>query len=117
MPIKTKKLTKNDLQPYYSVTVKNADGTAVNLTGAAIVCTMKPVGGSTPKINRQNAGIAITDAVNGQFEYRWQTGDTDTAGAYNIEFEITPQTGGKFTLPNPGEGPAQVEIVDSLDTV
>lgn len=117
MPIKTKKLSKNDLQPYYAATVKNADGTAVNLTGAAIVCTMKPEGGSTPKITRQSTGISITDAVNGQFEYRWQTGDTDTAGAYNIEFEVTPQTGGKFTLPNPGEGPAQVEIVDSLDTL
>lgn len=117
MPIKTRKLTKNDLQPYYPVTIKNADGTAVNLTGAAIVCTMRLVGGSTPKISRQNAGVAITDAVNGQFEYRWQPGDTDTAGAYNIEFEVTPQTGGKFTLPNPEEGTAQVEIVDSLDTL
>ncbi len=117
MPIKTKKLTKNDLQPYYSVAVKNADGTVVNLTGASIVCTMKQAGGSGPKINRQNTGIAITDAVNGQFEYRWQAGETDTPGVYQIEFEVTPQTGGKFTMPNPEQGLAQVEIVDSLDTV
>ncbi len=116
MSIEALKLVKNDLQPYYRVKVQKSDGTAIDLTGATIYCTMKPKGGTTLKINRQTTGIVITDAANGEFEYRWQAGDTDTTGLYHIEFEINPGSGGKFTVPNPKEGPAEVAIVDSLDS-
>ncbi len=107
-------LKRNDLQPYYRVKVEDSDGNAVDLTGADIVCTMKAPGG-TLKIDRQSTGIVITAAASGEFEYRWQAGDTDTAGKYQIEFEITPASGGKFTVP--GKGEAVVIIQESLDTV
>ena len=91
-------LKADDTQPYYRVKIEDSDGDAVPLSGATIYCTMTSTGG-TVKINHQNTGITITDATNGEFEYRWQTGDTDTAGFYVIEFEINPSGGGKFTLP------------------
>jgi hypothetical protein len=116
MAVQTLRLIKNDLQPYYSAQVKDSDGTVVDITSATIYCTMKSSGG-TLKIDRQTTGISITDATNGKFEYQWQSGDTDTVDSYEIEFEIDPSSGGKFTLPNPGQGPGQVVIADSLDTV
>jgi hypothetical protein len=67
----------------------------------------------TLKLDRQSAGINITDAAGGEFEYRWQAGDTDTVGRHEIEFEITPASGGKFTVP--ASERAYVIIRDSLD--
>ena len=119
-------VVKNDLQPVFPAQVKDSAGNAVNLTGATIYCTMKTKGGSAVKINRQTTGISITDAVNGKFEYQWQAGDTDTACSkdtkgeyipYLIEFEVNPASGGKYTVPNPTQGEAQVIVADSLDAV
>lgn len=104
----------NDLQPYYKVKVVDSDGNPVPLPGASIVCTMLARGGSSPKIDRQSTGINVTDEDGGEFEYQWQNGDTDTVGLYDIEFEITPQSGGKFTIPVKDE--AKVAIVASRDS-
>lgn len=107
-------IKRNDLQPYYYVTVTDDAGTAINLTGASIVCNMKGRRTGALKIDRQSAGISITTPASGQFEYRWQSGDTDTAGEYYIEFEITPTTGGKFTIPAKSSD-AMVKIEEDLD--
>lgn len=106
-------LKKNDLQPYYYGEVKSSSGAAVNITGATIYCTMR-AGSATPKINRQTTGITITDGPNGLFEYHWQAGETDTTGKYNIEFEINPVAGGKFTVPKRPDD-AIVLILEALD--
>lgn len=114
--IKVLNLKVNDLQPIY-----RAKAIGVDLTGATIVCTMKSRTGAGIKINRQSAGITIDpDQVTneGLFTYQWQAGDTDTIDHYNIEFEITPATGGKFTIPNNDiDTPAIVKINTSLDTI
>ena len=107
-------IKKNDLQPAYPSQIKDSSDVAINLTGATIYCTMKNAADGTLKINRQNAGINISDAVNGKFEYRWQTGNTDTTGKYYIEFEINPASGGKFTVPT--DQSAIVMVKESLDT-
>ncbi len=113
MAVGVLEIKKNDLQPYYYAQVKDSDSAVVGISGATIRCTMKAAGGAI-KIDRQTAGINITDATNGKFEYQWQSGDTDTVGKYYIEFEITPSSGGKFTLPPNND--AIVMIFDSLDT-
>ena len=107
-------IKKNDLQPAYPAQVKDSSDAAVNLTGAVIYCTMKNAADGTLKINRQTIGINISDAVNGKFEYQWQTGNTDTAGKYYIEFEINPASGGKFTVP--ADNSAIVIVKESMDT-
>ncbi len=110
------KITKHDLQPYYLVTAVNSDNSVIDITGAIIYCTMKAVDG-TVKINRQTTGITITDAANGEFEYRWESGDTDTVGEYWIEFEINPSSGGKFTVPSTDveKDKAKIIVLESLD--
>ena len=108
-------LTQHDLQPYYPVQVKSVDGTPVNLTGATIRCNMKIKKGDTLIINRQTTGVNISDALNGKFEYRWQSGETGTAGQFYLEFEVSPASGGKFTVPNFKDGRAEVQIVSGLD--
>jgi len=106
------KIKQHDLQPYYPFSVPEAD----SLTGATIVCTMVDVLTGTKKIDRQAAGCVITDAASREAEYRWQASDTDTAGKFKIEFEITPPSGGKFTVPS-GSEVAYVIISSDLDGV
>lgn len=112
-------LTKNDLQPYYYVTVQDSNGNNIDLTGATIVCTMKNIDTGLLTINRASSGIYVSNQTTnpGEFELRWSSEDTDEPGTYYIEFEITPQIGGKFTLPNRTYGEAVIVILDSLDTV
>ena len=111
-------LTQYDLQPHYPVKAIDSSGATVDLTGATIYCNMVLITGGTLKINRQTAGIVIANQTTnkGEFKYQWQTGDTDIAGKYYIEFEINPASGGKFTVPSPKEGKAQVTISAGLDT-
>ncbi len=111
------KIAVNDLQPVYKVQAKNNDDTVIDITGAAIYMTLKNSKDSTLKVNRNSDKIEITDASNGLFQYNWEADNVDTAGIYYIEFEIDPSSGGKFTLPQPLQGRAEVHIISSLDTV
>ena len=112
MAIRPLYLKRNDTQPYYFAQLVDSSNNPVDLTGASIVFTMKLVDGPI-KVNRQAA--TITNATNGEFEYRWSAGDTDTPGIYNIEFEITLAGGGKLSAP--ANEDAQVIIKESLDTI
>lgn len=114
MSVKTLQITVNDLQPYYYFQVKDSDGT-VDLTGATLRLTFRNITTGTRKIDRAIDRITVTGAAQGTAEVRWLLGDTDTIGMYKIEVEITPSSGGKFTIPPKGEV-ALVEIVQSQDT-
>ena len=94
----THRMVRNDLLPALSITCTYADGTAVDLSAAtAPKFYMRNAHdvSATPKVN---GTATITDGAAGQLTYTWQSGDTDTAGTYNAEFEV--QVGGrKFTFP------------------
>lgn len=119
--IETLYLTQHDLQPYYYVTVTDSAGGAIDLTGAEIRTNMRQQHSTVLTINRSTVGITVSDATAGQFQYEWQSGNTDSTGVYDIEFEITPSGSGKFTVPNPfpsqstSSGPAKIKIVGGLD--
>lgn len=119
--IETLYLTQHDLQPYYHVTLTDSSNVAIDLSGATIRTNMRLTDSTVLTINRSTVGITISNATAGQFQYEWQVGETDTVGTYDIEFEITPTIGGKFTIPNPfpsqstSSGPAKIKIVAGLD--
>ena len=126
MAVKPFKLKRNDTSPEYPFQFDQADGTALDITGKTIRCTMKKwdpatatYASGTPKINRNSTDISITDGVAGQGHYAWNggSGDTDTSGIYHIEFEVDLGVGKKATLPRDitDDGPAVVDITDDLD--
>jgi len=90
-------IKKQDTLPALSVTLQQADGTAINLTGGSIFFHMGNLITYAPHFS--GAGV-ITDATAGEVEYRW-TGspDTFTTGNFWGEFEVT-WTGSQITLPN-----------------
>ena len=108
-------IRRNDRLPVYEVDVLDADGQPVSLGGATAVFTLRARGG-TLKVDRQAATIVVGDdgSTFNRLRYSWGLTDTDTAGRYLAEFEVT--IGGlKRTFPS---GPAQslvIEIHDDLD--
>jgi len=111
MTIEVLNIKQHDLQPYYRSKVVDSDGIAVDCTGASAVFTMVDSTG-TIVINR-SPNVTFTNAALGEMEYRWSGTDTDITGKYSIEFEVTPLTGGKFTVPVTEKAP--VKIWPSLD--
>ena len=59
---------------------------------------MKEVGGSSLKVNA-TASI-VGSASNGIVQYVWTSNDTNQAGSFNAEFEVTFADGSKETFPN-----------------
>lgn len=89
----------HDTAPTIQVQLKDSTGTPVNVTGASVKFIMKSAGGGSPKVN---ASGAIVDGPTGIVSYTPIGTDTDTAGTYNVEWQITYGGGAKQTFPDPG---------------
>jgi uncharacterized protein YfaS (alpha-2-macroglobulin family) len=78
--------------------LKDADSNPIDLTGANVRFHMKAIGGAI----KVDAAMTIVDQNNGTVRYDWNTGDTDTVGTYEVEFEVTYSDGAIETFPNKG---------------
>ena len=83
-------LVKNDTGRKLEVTLLD-NGTAVDLTGAAVALHYRIAGGTA-----KTATMTITDAANGVVEYQFGSGDLDAAGGFDYEVEVT-DSGGKIS--------------------
>lgn len=110
-------IKRGDTRPVLGAQLTD-NASPLNLTTAtAVKMLMRLPAGPSPKVE---AACTITNASTGTITYTWQTGDTDTVGLYNVEFEITWNDGGIQTVPNGtptgATGPYYtVEIVADLD--
>ncbi len=105
------RIKKSDTKPYLTVTLQDSDGVAINLTGSSIQFNL---GNASDYTNVHSAAAVITDAVNGQCEYRWNgTSDTVTPGLFFGEFQITFSDGKIMTLPN--NHSLSIEIYEDYD--
>lgn len=102
-------IKRNDTSPILQTVLSDANGVAIDLTATTVKFYMKKYKASTAKIN---AGAAIVDEDAGIVRYEWQTGDTDTAGSYQAEFQITYNDGAVETFPNADF--IQVDIINDL---
>ena len=91
-------IKQDDLYPPIRIKIYNVcDSVYVDLTGYVGTFYMAPISDkSTPKVNAGT--VSITDAENGEAEYIWQIGDTDTPGQYYYEFRFTKDSK-TFTVP------------------
>lgn len=72
---------------------------ASDFTGATVVFNMSVADGGGAKIDRGAASI-LTDTDGTYFDYAWSASDTDTAGDFDAEFEVTLSSGAVETYPN-----------------
>jgi hypothetical protein len=109
-------MKRNDTRPKFKSRLTQADPLApetqisVDLTAATAVKFIMREESSVGSA-KVNAAAVITDAANGRVEYTWTTGDTDTAGTYNAEWEVS-WGGDKQTFPS--EGYLVVIVEDDL---
>ncbi len=99
-------IKKGDTAPPLRVFLRQKDGTAIGLGTATVVFHMgdgKVASGSVTKL----------DASAGKVEYAWQAADTDTAGEFKSEFEITD--GGKDQTV-PSNGYILIRVLDDQKT-
>ncbi len=90
-------MKRNDRLPALAATLLDGNGAALNLTGTTVAFHMWRGGASTFKVN---ASCTVTSAAGGQVSYDWAAGDTDTAGEWQAEFEITYTGPRTLTCPN-----------------
>ena len=89
-------IKQNDTSPSVTATLTDANSVPVNVSGATVRFHMEDVVGTL----KVDAEMAIPDGINGVVQYDWQAGDTDTAGTYYVEFEVTYNDGAVETFPN-----------------
>lgn len=93
------RIKTNDTGPVLSVTLTDASGNGIGLAGATARFHMKAFGATSLKID---SPATVTDGVDSVVQYDWVAGDTDTAGTYYGEIEVTYGDATVETFPNNG---------------
>lgn len=105
------KIKRGDTGPKFRATLRDANGDAINLAGATAAFYMRDIGGQ--RLVKVNGGaMTILDAAAGRVEYPWAAGDTDTAGLFDAEVQVTFGDGEVQTFPN--DGPHRVEVIEDI---
>lgn len=92
-------IKQGDTIPVLRATLRGADTNVIDLTG----CTVRfHLARGTAQANTPVLDVTATivTAASGVVEYAWLAGDTDVAGDYVGEFEVTLSTGDTVTCPN-----------------
>ncbi len=108
-------IKQGDLLPAIVGTLKTADGVVVDLTGGAVRFLMRAEPGAAAVVNGACTIFDGTDPETGlpakQVQYAWTTGNTDIAGNYQGEFELTVG-GKKWSFPN--KGYLSIRVTDDI---
>lgn len=100
---------QNDTSPAMLATLQDADGNAVDITGASVRFHMRAIGSNQTTVDDV---ATIVTADSGIVRYDWDAADTDTVGSYQAEFEVTYADASIETFPN--DGYIRVEITDDI---
>lgn len=87
-------LVRNDTSPDQTHTCLDESGNVVDVTGSTVRFHMQDSSGTV----KVDAAGAVDDGVNGVVSYTWTASDTDTAGFFFAEFELTGDGTGDIAL-------------------
>lgn len=92
------RIKTNDTSPKLAVTLEDASGNAIDITGNnGVRFHMKAFGATSLKVD---APMTVTDSLSGIVQYPWIGADTNTAGTYYGEVEVTYADNTVETFPN-----------------
>jgi hypothetical protein len=89
-------IKQNDTSPSLLVTLQDGDGNTINVTSGTVRFHMVDLARSV----KVDGAMTLVNASIGLVRYDWQAADTDTAGTYYAEFEVTYADGSIETFPN-----------------
>lgn len=100
-------IKQGDTSPSIACTLYQPDGeTPESVIGATVKFIMAAEDSiGTAKVK---SDATIVDAATGRVRYDWATGDTDTAGSFVSEWEVTRADGSIETFPNGGYDPVAI---------
>lgn len=111
MPDVIFEIKQNDTSPSLEGVLTDGFKRPINITGAAVVLHARLRPGGAVKVNGGSMGV-IGEAVRGRVKYNWTASDTDTAGIYEWEVEITFSNGKIRTIPPKGH--FIMEVTDDI---
>ena len=85
-----------DTLPWIAAALEDSEG-PVSLAGAAVKFKMRLQGTTVLKVD---GNAVVDDEPLAEVHYPWITADTDTAGIYEAEWEVTFPSGAKLSFPN-----------------
>jgi hypothetical protein len=92
-------IKQGDTSPSLTTTLKDSSSNVVNVVGASIRLRLFTQDKSTQIVD---GTMVKVDPENGIVRYVWNSGDTDEAGWFWAEFEVTFSDGSVETFPNWG---------------
>ena len=112
MPEETFYIKANDTASFITRDLKDAFGSPVNVTGAAVKFSMRVKPAGSIKVDAEDA-VIVTGGT-GRVRYEWIAANTNTADEYEGEFQVTYATGKIQPFPNDGYIP--VVITDDIES-
>jgi hypothetical protein len=95
--VSTFHIKQNDTLPPIEATLTDHDG-PMNLEDATVRLLVSGLVNTTKTLTITD--VDIIDAGGGQVRHEWADDETDTAGTYRAEWEVTFSSGRKLTFPN-----------------
>jgi hypothetical protein len=92
-------MKRHDTRPTLLLRLRDVDGAVANLTGATARFLMRQQN-VVPVVVKVDREMDIIDPEDGVVRLLWNPEDTDTAGTFDAEVEVTYSDGKTKTYPN-----------------
>ena len=113
-------LKQFDTAPPIRATLEDGLGNRVDIQGGSVLFVMRhirdPETGNRPGpvLFAKPANVdQVSDETKGDVSYDWEAGDTDIAGGYRAEWEVTFADSSVETFPDAGH--LRIAIIDQLE--
>ena len=103
-------IKQNDTRPELDVFLRDDKDRSINVTGATVKFSMRNASDNSVKINL--GSVTTVSSTSGRIKYSFSAADTDTAGNFDGEFQVTFVGGQVETFPN--DGYIKVIITDDV---
>lgn len=103
-------IKQNDTRPQLEVNLRDDRDRPINITGATVVFSMRNVSDDSVKIDE--ASTTTVSSTGGRVRYSFTAANTNTAGNFDGEFQVTFLDSTIETFPN--DGYIRVIIVDDV---
>ena len=93
-------IKQNDTRPELDIFLRDDKDRSINITGSSVKFSMRNASTNVVKISL--AAVTTVSSTSGRVKYSFTSSDTDTAGNFDGEFQVTFVGGQVETFPNDG---------------